>query len=217
MSSLPADRTVIEQMATLGIIPVVTLPNTTGAVRVVEALIAGGLPLVELTLRTDAGLGAIEAARAAGTEALVGAGSVRSLTEARAAVSAGAQFLVSPGLDESIVAFAGEAGVEILPGVATATELMRARSLGVKVVKLFPAEAAGGARAVAALAAVFPDVRFVPTGGINPVNAAGYLRLPSVVAIGGTWVVPAEAVAAGDWATVTGLAERARKLAESVR
>lgn len=201
----------------MGVVPVLTLSDAADAGPIAGALGAGGLQAIEVTLRTEAGLEAIRVLGGLQGPTLVGAGSVRDLAEAHAAVEAGAEFLVSPGLDDDVVRFAIARGVTIIPGIATASELMRARSLGVDVVKLFPAETSGGAATVAALAAVFPDVRFVPTGGITPANAADYLRLPAVAAVGGSWMVPGSAIEDRDWSTITSLAGKARDLVEASR
>ena len=195
----------------LGVVPVVTVGDAAAGAGLCAALARGGLDVVEITLRTPAGLEVIESMADADGDILVGAGSVRDATEAEAAIAAGAAFLVSPGLDAGVLDVAAAAGVAAIPGIATATELMQARSRGASLVKLFPAEASGGVATLAALAAVFPDVRFMPTGGIGPQNAADYLALPSVVAVGGSWMVPPDLVAAHDWDAI---AERAASALE---
>lgn len=205
---------VLELIGAIGIVPVVTIDDADAAPPLAAALVAGGLRVVEVTLRTDAGLAAIHRLTETDGDHVVGAGSVRSAAEAEAALDAGAGFLVSPGLDDEIVRLAADRGVAAIPGIATASELMRALHLGVEVVKLFPAEASGGVATLAALASVFPNVRFMPTGGISPTNADEYLALPAVLAIGGSWMVPAASVAAGDWAAITRLAVDAATLGQ---
>ena len=201
----------------VGVVPVVTVDDAADAVPLATALVAGGLDVVEITLRTAAGLDSIVAIAAHVPDAIVGAGSVMTAAQADAAVDAGARFVVSPGFDAGVVDAARERGVVALPGIATATELMRVREHEVDVVKLFPAEAVGGTALVASLSAVWPTVRFVPTGGISAVNAGAYLSMSSVLAVGGSWMVPRDVVAAGDWNRITELAAEASALVGTVR
>lgn len=208
---------VMSEMAAAGVVPVVTLADAGLASPVVDALAEGGLAIVEITLRTPEGLDAIRRVSQANGETVVGAGSIRTVAEAHAAVAAGARFLVSPGLDDDIVHAAIDHHIVVIPGVATPTELMRARALGLDVVKFFPAEASGGAPAVAALSAAFPEVRFLPTGGIATTNVGDYLRLPSVLAVGGSWMVSAEMIENREWASITHAASTARDLVSTVR
>lgn len=190
------------------LLPVVVIDREEDAVPVGRALLAGGIRQAEVTLRTPAALGALRAL--AGLPGLlVGAGTVLDPAQVDAVVDAGARFVVSPGLSEEVVAACERRGVDVVPGIATATELMRARSLGLRTVKFFPAESSGGPAAIAALASVFPEMRFVPTGGIGSDRAADYAALPSVVAVGGSWMVPRSAIAAGDTATVERLSRKA--------
>ena len=217
MPTRPAPADAIDRIAQIGIVPVVTLHDAADAEPLTRALAAGGLPAVEITMRTAAGLEAIKRAAALDGDHLVGAGSVRSLPEAEAALDAGADFLVSPGLDDEVVLLATERSVAVIPGIATATELMRARRLGLDVVKLFPAEAIGGTATLTALSSVFPDVRFMPTGGVSPTNAADYLSLDAVLAVGGSWMVSTSAIAAGDWDSITSAASEAVVLKRAIR
>ncbi len=173
--------------------------------------------MVEITLRTSAGIDAIGRVSSTLPTAIVGAGSVVSVAQTIAAIDAGARFIVSPGLDEEVVNTAREHGVPVIPGIATATELLRATALGVDVVKLFPAEVVGGTDLIRALSAVWADVRFMPTGGISAANAGSYLALDQVLAVGGSWMVPRSAVAAHDWASITAAAAAARELTREVR
>ena len=207
---------VLQRITDRGVVPVVTLGDQSLAEPLADALVGGGLSVVEITLRSPAGVPAIEAL-AERDDVLVGAGSVRSSAEASAAISAGCDFIVSPGFDSSIVDIAAESGVLGIPGIATATELMQARNLGVGVVKFFPAEAAGGLAALRALAAAFPDVRFVPTGGISGANGRRYLDESFVAAVGGSWMIDDTALATGDWEAITEAAAEAARLGEGDR
>lgn len=207
----------LDRIERFGIVPVVTIDDAERAVPLALALAAGGLPVAEVTLRTAAGLGAIRAIADSVAEVLVGAGSVMTETDATAAIDAGARFLVSPGFDDGVVDLARDRSVAMLPGIATATELMRAHRRGLDVVKMFPAEAIGGISLLSSLAAVWPDTRFVPTGGISPTNAADYLGHDSVLAVGGSWMVPRDVIASGDWAAITRLAGDAVAIVEAAR
>lgn len=172
------------------VIPVLTIERVEDAVPIAEALVAGGLTVLEVTLRTSAALAAIKAMRGV-SGAIVGAGTVLDPDQLRRAVDAGAAFAVSPGLTGRLGAAAADSGIPYLPGVANPGDIMRARDLGFSRVKFFPAEASGGVAALKALSAVFDDVRFCPTGGITRENARSWLDLPSVVCVGGSWLVPA--------------------------
>jgi 2-dehydro-3-deoxyphosphogluconate aldolase/(4S)-4-hydroxy-2-oxoglutarate aldolase len=189
------------------VLPVATVSSVAHAAPLADALAAGGAAAIEVTFRTDAAPQVLAAL--ADSELVVGAGTIRTVAQVDEALAAGAQFIVSPALDEAVVARCLDAGVPVLPGIATATELSRAFVLGVHTVKLFPAEPLGGAALIAALAAPFPEARFVPTGGLGTHNAADYLRLPSVLAIGGSWMVASKLLDAGDWDEVTRLTAEA--------
>jgi 2-dehydro-3-deoxyphosphogluconate aldolase/(4S)-4-hydroxy-2-oxoglutarate aldolase len=190
------------------ILPVATLDDAAQADGVGRALVRGGVPCLEVTLRTDAALDALR--HATSIPGLVaGAGTVLTPEQAHAAADAGARFAVAPGLDEPTVKACAELGLPFLPGIATASELQRARALGVRTVKVFPAAQLGGTAFLRALAAPFPDVRFVPTGGVSVANLAEYLALPSVVAVGGSWLVAADVVRAGRFGEVERLAREA--------
>lgn len=200
----------IEQiMALAPVIPVLVIEDLAHAVPLGRALVAGGLPALEVTLRTPAALACIEAIAEQVEGAVVGAGTALSIADCRACADAGARFIVSPGLipDED-----GPAGVPRLPGVATAGELMKGLSLGFTRFKLFPADVAGGPKALKAFASPFPQAIFCPTGGVNADNAADYLSLPNVACVGGSWVAPADAIRAGDWVRITALARQAASL-----
>ncbi len=193
----------IEVIGRIRVVPVLTVGDPDDAVQLVRALVDGGLSAVEITLRTPTALEAIRRSRVEVPSAVVGAGSVTSATLAADAIDAGAAFVVSPGFDGGVVATATSASTPLLPGVATATELLRAVNAGLGAVKLFPAEQLGGPALVRAFAAVWPDVGFMPTGGVTAHSAPAYLALPQVLAVGGSWMVNSAAVDAHDWGTVT--------------
>lgn len=194
------------------VIPVVTIHDLAHAVPLAEALCAGGLAVIEVTLRTAAALPAIEAMRKALPQAVIGAGTVVSREQLAAAVGAGSQFLVSPGFSAGLGEQARRAGVPLLPGIATATELMAALEAGFDTLKFFPAEQAGGVPMLKALFAPFPTVQFCPTGGIVAHKAADYLAQPNVVAIGMSSVAPQNLMEAGEYSVVTALARAAAAL-----
>lgn len=202
----------IDAIARVRVVPVLTVDEPGDAVRLVQALVDGGLPVVEITLRTPTGLEAIRRASVEVPAAVVGAGSVTSATLATEAIDAGARFVVSPGLDDGVIATARTASILVLPGIATATELLRAANAGLRAVKLFPAAQLGGPALIRAFAAVWPDVRFMPTGGITADSAPAYLALPEVLAVGGSWMVNAAAVDTHDWASVSNDASAAARL-----
>jgi 2-dehydro-3-deoxyphosphogluconate aldolase / (4S)-4-hydroxy-2-oxoglutarate aldolase len=189
------------------VLPVATVPDVALAAPLAAALAAGGAAAIEVTFRTEAAPRVVEALADSGL--VVVAGTIRTPAQVDAAVAAGAQVIVSPALDETVVERCREARVPVLPGVATATELARALTLGITAVKLFPAEPLGGTALIAALAAPFPEARFVPTGGLGAHNAAAYLQLPQVLAIGGSWMVAPTLLAARDWDAVTRLTTEA--------
>ena len=182
------------------VVPVVVIDDASKAVPIANALVAGGLPVIEVTMRTAAAADAISAIAADVPEAFVGAGTVLSGEHARTIVSAGAKFVVSPGLHDDVVAVANEMTVPVVPGVATATEAQYAWNLGLRILKFFPAGQAGGIAMIKALAAVFRDVMFMPTGGVSAKNLHDYLQVPSVLACGGSWLTPADAIESGDYA-----------------
>ena len=194
------------------IIPVLVLDDAASAAALAHALVAGGLPALEVTLRTPAALDAIRAmADVAG--GIVGAGTLLSPDDIRAAKDAGARFGVSPGATPRLIAASIEIGLPLLPGAATASEVMALWEQGYDMMKFFPAEAAGGAPALKAIGAPIPQVSFCPTGGITPANAPSYLALPNVICAGGSWVAPKDKIANGDWAGITALAAAAAALA----
>ena len=208
---------VIDSMAEVGVVPVVELASGDQAVPLLEALLEGGCHIAEITLRSDAGLDAISTLRDSYPEALVGAGTVRSLEDANAVVEAGAQFVVSPATNLELIEFCRSADVPVFPGACTPTEVDAALRGGAEAVKFFPAEAMGGASFLKALAGPFRDVSFVPTGGINESNLADYLRLPNVVACGGSWMVAPSLLAERQFDRIVVLTRAAVSIAASVR
>lgn len=206
-----------KQLAAAPVVPLVQSTDPRAAVDMSRALAEGGLAVVEVVLRTDEALDCLAAIVDELPGVVAGAGTVLDVAQARAAADRGARFIVSPGLDRDVVAFAADAGLPVYPGIATATEAMAARNLGLRAVKFFPASIAGGVPALKALGSVFRELRFMPTGGIGPGNLAEFLALPQVLACGGSWLTPADAVAAGDFATLTRLAREAVAIAERAR
>lgn len=200
----------IEEVLSLApVVPVLTIEDADHAVPLARALVAGGLYALEVTLRTPAGLESIRRIAVEVAEAVPGVGTVTSREQRAAAAQAGARFAVSPGL---IDGEGPEGPIPLLPGIATATELMWGVKHGFSCFKLFPANVVGGVAALKAFAGPFPDARFCPTGGIDAGNAPDYLALPNVACVGGSWVAPADAVRAGDWARITELARAAASL-----
>jgi len=203
---------VLEALGTHRLVPVVVLDDAADADGLAGALVAGGLPVAEVTFRTAAAEESIRVMAARG-DVLVGAGTVLTVQQVDSAVAAGASYVVSPGLSRAVVERCGEHGVPVLPGAVTATEVQAALELGVSTVKFFPAGTSGGAKAIAALAAPFGGVSFVPTGGVGPASLHEYLALPSVHAVGGSWMVPKGLVAAREFDQVRALVAEAVALA----
>jgi 2-dehydro-3-deoxyphosphogluconate aldolase/(4S)-4-hydroxy-2-oxoglutarate aldolase len=204
-------------IAALRVIPVVEIPRVDDAVPLARALVDAGLPCAEITFRTASAAQAIEAIATSVPDIRVGAGTVVTVAQAEAALAAGASFIVAPDFDPAVVDFALEHGVPIVPGVCTPTEVGMALGRGLSVLKLFPAEAAGGVAYLKALAAPFGGVRFVPTGGIGPDNLAAYLAVRQVIACGGSWMVKKALIAAGEFDTIRTLATQAREIACAAR
>ncbi|MCK1822782.1 bifunctional 4-hydroxy-2-oxoglutarate aldolase/2-dehydro-3-deoxy-phosphogluconate aldolase [Streptomyces sp. XM83C] len=209
-AALPAPVPSVLELAP--VLPVVVVEDAADAVPLARALVAGGLPAVEVTLRTPAALEAIGAIDAGVPGAVVGAGTVLTPGQAADAVAAGARFLVSPGWTDALLGAMRGAGVPFLPGVSTATEVVALLERGVREMKFFPAQAAGGTAYLRSLAGPLPQARFCPTGGIGPDNAVDYLALPNVACVGGSWMLPPDAVAARDWGRVERLAREAARL-----
>lgn len=194
------------------VMPVVVLQRVEDAVPVARALVAGGLPAIELTLRTDAALDAIRAIADEVPEILVGAGTIVRPDQAARAAAAGARFLVSPGATPTLLDAMAATGLPFLPGTATVSEVLAVLEAGFTEMKFFPAEAAGGIPYLRSVAAPVPGARFCPTGGITPATAPSYLALPNVGCVGGSWLTPADALAAGDYGLVERLAREAATL-----
>ncbi len=194
------------------VIPVIVLHRLQDAVPLAEALLIGGVKVLEVTLRTPVALACIAAIAKALPEAVVGAGTVRTPADAQAALDAGSRFVVSPGYTSSIGEACQRIGLPLLPGVATASEVMTASADGLQFLKFFPAVQAGGLAMLQALGGPFPDIVFCPTGGISQATAPQFLALANVKVCGGSWLTPADAVAGGDWARITRLAREAQAL-----
>ena len=199
------------------VVPLVQADDPDVAVKTSRALAAGGLSVVEVVFRTDRALDCLRAVAREVPEMIAGAGTVLSVAQAEAAFEAGAKFIVSPGLDENVVAVAQERGAPVYPGIISPTELQKAYNLGLEVVKFFPATIAGGIPAIKALSSVFRTIRFMPTGGVSPDNLADFLKVPAVLACGGSWLTPADAIAVDNYSKITSLAEEALAIAASVR
>ena len=215
MAVTPAPLTALDVMRDAPVIPVIVLEDVAHAVALARALVAGGIRMLEVTLRTPAALACIEAIARHVPEAVAGAGTVRSAADAKAAREAGARFAVSPGFTVAVGRACREAGLPLLPGVATGSEILMAQEEGYTQLKFFPAMQAGGTAMLKAWSGPFGDVKFCPTGGISASNAGEFLALPNVACVGGSWLTPASAIAAGDWARITALASEASRLARS--
>jgi len=205
---------VFERLRACRVVPVVKVPNAECAEGLGRALVAGGLPCIEVTFRSSAAEAAIRSLSRL-PELLVGAGTIRSVDQARAAQRAGAQFLVSPGLRQDVVKFALDEGLPVSPGVCTPSEVEQALELGVTVLKFFPAESFGGIGTLKALSAVYPDVPFIPTGGINADNLARYLALGNVLACGGSWLAETALLTEGRFDEIERRARQAASIAGS--
>ena len=205
------------RIAELRILPLVELPDASQAPALTDALVAGGLPCVEVALRTSSAVSALELITRSHPDVLVGAGTVRSVGQVDLAVSAGAHFIVSPGFDPTVVDYCIKRSVVIIPGVATATEVEMALKRSLTTVKFFPAEAAGGVAYLRALAGPFPHLHYVPSGGINMTNLERYLTIPQVVAVGGSWMVARDTLRVGDFTSIERLVREAVESARRTR
>ena len=210
-------QSIVEILESSPVVPLVQADDPAVAVQTSQALQAGGLPVVEVVFRTDRALECLAAVAAEVPEVVAGAGTVLSAEQAAAALDAGAKFIVSPGLDDGVVGVAKERGAPVFPGIVTPSELQHAFNLGLDVVKFFPASIAGGVPALKALASVFRTMRFMPTGGVSAGNLADFLAVPAVLACGGSWLTPKDAVAKGDFDAVTALAREALDIARQAR
>ena len=207
----------MEQVAACGIVPVVVLEDEAQAVPTARALLKGGINAMEITFRTAAAKGSIAKVAAEVPEIIVGAGTVINVEQLRDAVAAGAKFIVSPGSDEEVIREAAKLGVPIVPGVATPSEIMLGLKLGIKVFKFFPAEVYGGVKAIKALCGPFPQISFIPTGGISQANAADYLKNPKIRAVGGSWMVSKDMINAGDFDQIAEKSAAATALFREIR
>ena len=204
--------TIKEVMTTSPVMPVMVINQLDQAVPLAKALVEGGLKVLEITLRTPVALDAIRRIKAEVPGAIVGAGTIINTETLQQALDAGAEFIVSPGVTDSVIDAAIASGVPILPGVITPSEVMKLLEKGITAMKFFPAEAAGGIPMLKSLGGPLPQVTVCPTGGVNPKNAPEYLALSNVACVGGSWMAPAELVDAGDWAEITRRAAEAAKL-----
>ena len=204
--------TALQVMQDSPVIPVIVLTDVAQAVLMARALVAGGIRMLEVTLRTQQALSCIEAIARDVPEAVVGAGTVRSAADAQACAMAGARFIVSPGYTPALGQACRDVGLPLLPGVATGSEIMMAQADGLTELKFFPAMQAGGPAMLKAWSGPFGDVRFCPTGGVTAANAADFLALPNVVCVGGSWLTPPDVLVRGNWAQVTALAFQASRL-----
>ncbi|MGP9437735.1 bifunctional 4-hydroxy-2-oxoglutarate aldolase/2-dehydro-3-deoxy-phosphogluconate aldolase [Ewingella sp. AOP8-B2-18] len=203
-------KTSAEQILTTGpVVPVIVINKLEHAVPLAKALVAGGVRVLEVTLRTACAVDAIKAIAKEVPDAIIGAGTVLNPEQLAEVTAAGAQFAISPGLTEPLLKAANAGPIPLIPGISTVSELMLGLDAGLREFKFFPAEANGGVKALQAIAGPFPQVRFCPTGGITPNNYRDYLALKSVLCIGGSWLVPADALESGDYARITQLAQEA--------
>ena len=215
VNSIGERPTAAEVMRDAPVIPVIVLQDREHAVPLARALVAGGIRMLEVTLRTPVALACIEAIAKEVPEAVVGAGTVRSSADAQAAAMAGARFIVSPGYTHAVAKASRDLGIALLPGVATGSEIMMAQEDGFTELKFFPAMQSGGTGMLKAWHGPFGDVRFCPTGGVTPANAGEFLALPNVACVGGSWLTPAALLVKGDWDAVTRLARDAAGLARA--
>lgn len=212
---MAAQMTALSIMKDAPVIPVIVLHSTEHAVPMAKALLAGGIRVLEVTLRTPQGLACIEAIAKHLPEAIVGAGTVRNAADAAAAAQAGAKFAVSPGYTSKLGQACRDLNLPLLPGVATSSEIMMAQEDGFNELKFFPAVQSGGIQMLKAWQGPFGELRFCPTGGISPSNAAEFLALSNVVCVGGSWLVPASAVESSNWSLITELARATQALRSS--
>ena len=207
----------IDQVAACGVVPVVVLEDAAQAVPTAKALLKGGINAMEITFRTAAARDSIAKVAKEVPEMIVGAGTVINVEQLHAAVEAGAKFIVSPGSDADIIREAMKLNVAVTPGVVTPSEIMLGLRLGVKVFKFFPAESFGGLKTIKALCGPFPQIRIIPTGGINQANVADYFKNPKIVAVGGSWMCTKDMISAGDFDAITEKSRAATDLFKEIR
>lgn len=206
-----AKEACMKRIQRCGVVPVATIDEAEKAAPLAEAMLAGGIDVIEVTFRTDAAPDAIRLISRDCPDMLIGAGTVTSVEQCVQAVERGANFIVCPGFDEVVVSWCAEREIPVLPGCVTPSEILAAQRLGVEVLKFFPADICGGAAAMKALSGPFPHVRFIPTSGVNINNAADYIRCPFIYAVGGSWVCPRDAIRNGDFERITALCAETRK------
>ncbi len=207
----------VEQVAACGVVPVVVLEDAAQAVPTAKALLKGGINAMEITFRTSAAKASIAKVAAEVPEMIVGAGTVINVEQLHDAIEAGAKFIVSPGSDEAVIAEAVKLNVPITPGVVTPSEIMLGLKYGIRVFKFFPAESFGGLKTIKALSGPFPQIKFIPTGGVNQANAADYFKNPKILAVGGSWMVTKDMVVAGDFDAITEKSKAATDLFKEIR
>jgi 2-dehydro-3-deoxyphosphogluconate aldolase / (4S)-4-hydroxy-2-oxoglutarate aldolase len=210
-------HTIFDDFYKIGVIPVLEIDSALHAKPLAEALLAGGLPIAEITLRTDAALESIRVIAREVPDIIVGAGTVITWEQAEVARDAGARFLVSPGMVEQVVIWAQENQIPILPGAVTPTEMIRAIHLGLKYLKFFPAEAVGGLKAIKAMSDPFPQLRFIPTGGVKLENLKEYLKMEKIHAVGGSWMAKRQMIADGKFEEIARMAKEASDLVKQIR
>ena len=210
-------QSILDQFYEIGIIPVLEIDSVQGAVPLAEALLAGGLPVAEVTMRTGAAVESIHLIANEVPQIMVGAGTVTSRDQAEAARDAGAQYLVSPGIVEEVVVWAQENQIPMIAGAVTPTEIMHGIRLGLHVLKFFPAETMGGLKAIESMSDPFPGVRFIPTGGIRPENASRYLQHERIHAVGGSWMAKRQMIAEGNFDEIKRLAKEASNIVKQSR
>lgn len=208
---------VMQQIGTAGVIPIIVLNDVSKAVELARAILAGGIGCVEITLRTAVGIDAIHQIAQAVPEILIGAGTVLSIDQAEVAVAAGARFIVTPGFDDDVVSWCQSHDVHILPGAVTPTEITHARKKGIFTIKFFPADLYGGPNAVKSLSGPFNDMQFVVTSGVNADTLASYLKVPAILACGGSWIAPSTLIDDGEFEVITRLAREAAETVKLIR
>lgn len=208
---------VLQRLANAGVVPVVVLDDAKDAVPTANAMVAGGIDVMEITFRTAAAPDCIKAVSENCPDMLVGAGTILNLEQCKLAVQMGAKFIVSPGFDAEVVSWCVENGIAVTPGCVTPTEITAAIKLGLKVVKFFPANVYGGLNAMKNLSAPFVGIKFMPTGGVNAQNLSEYISAPFIHAVGGSWVCPKADIAAGNFEKITALCKEAHDLAVASR
>ncbi len=208
---------VLSRLESAGLVPVIKLEDASRAIPLAETLAESGLPVAEVTFRTDAAEASIRAIAKSVPSVLVGAGTVLTVDNAKAAMDAGAAFMVTPGFNRKVVEFCLERGIPVTPGINNPTGVESALDLGITTVKFFPSEPSGGIKMIKAMAAPYGMVRFIPTGGISKDNLADYLKVPAIMACGGSWIVPAKKITEGDFDTVGELIKEAVSIVKSVR